>query len=87
MTPLPPINNVVSLEYGTNKCVGISTICKPQHCAGGEGGKGLNMREMVKKVVFLLFWGVSHLLLHKVVAVLGVKEVSLGLKRKPKLSQ
>ena len=84
MTPLPPINNVVSLEYVTNQCVGISTIRKAQHCTGGEGGKGLNITEMVKKVVFLVFVGVSHLLLHRVVAILGDKEVSLGLKRKPK---
>ena len=33
---------------------------------GGEGGKGLNITEMVTKVVFLVFLGVSHLLLHRV---------------------
>ena len=53
----------------------------------GEGGKGLNITEMVKKVLFLLFFGVSHLLLHRVVAILGVKDVSFGLKRKPKWSE
>ena len=71
MPPSPPETMLNCYALVRNNFVNWRVTSTTQHCHGGEGGVGLKISKMNKRVTFCPFLSLSHLFLHRIVGILS----------------